>query len=58
MVVDDDADIRELIADVARDEGYAVSLAGDLRQAGIAIARHTHGYAVARWRRHEFLEGT
>mgnify|MGYP003109084845 CR=1 FL=1 len=40
MVVDDDADIRELIADVARDEGYAVSLAGDLRQAGIAIARH------------------
>ncbi len=39
MIVDDDADTRELIADLAREEGYVVTQAADLRQAGIAIAR-------------------
>jgi CheY-like chemotaxis protein len=32
MVVDDDADIRETVADVLQDEGYAVELAANGRE--------------------------
>jgi CheY-like chemotaxis protein len=38
MVVDDDADIRETVADVLQDEGYAVELAANGRE----VLEHLH----------------
>ncbi len=39
LITDDDAAIRELIAQIAGDEGYTVAQAGDIRQARIQIER-------------------
>lgn len=39
LIVDDDAAIRELIAEIAADEGYTTAQAGDIRQARIQIER-------------------
>lgn len=39
LIVDDDAAIRELIAEIASDESYTTALAGDIRQARIQIER-------------------
>ncbi|TKR57223.1 sigma-54-dependent Fis family transcriptional regulator [Allopusillimonas ginsengisoli] len=39
LIVDDETAIRELIAEIANDEGYTTALAGDIRQARIQIER-------------------
>src|SRR5690606_18703488 len=39
LIVDDDAAIRELIADIAADESYTTAQAADIRQARIQIER-------------------
>lgn len=39
LIVDDEPAIRELIAEIATDDGYTVALAGDVRQARIHIQR-------------------
>jgi len=36
LVVDDEADIRVLIQDILGDEGYAVTVAADAREARVA----------------------
>lgn len=40
LITDDEPDIRELIAEIAVEEGYTVAQAGDVRQARIQIERH------------------
>ena len=37
LIVDDEADIRELVAGILADEGYSVRTAGDSEQALLAI---------------------
>src|SRR5690606_9788909 len=39
LIVDDEPAIRDLIAEIAADDGYTVALAGDIRQARIQIQR-------------------
>lgn len=46
LVVDDEPDIRELIGDILRDEGYAVRLAGTSDEAMAAINREAPGLIV------------
>ncbi len=38
LIVDDEADIRELISDILADEGYQTRLAGTDKQALAAVA--------------------
>jgi len=40
LITDDEPATRELIAEIAVDEGYTVAQAGDIRQARIQIERH------------------
>ncbi len=40
LITDDEPDTRELIAEIALEEGYTVAQAGDIRQARIQIERH------------------
>lgn len=40
LITDDEPDTRELIAEIAVEEGYTVAQAGDIRQARIQIERH------------------
>ena len=40
LIVDDEQDTRELIAEIAAEEGYTVAQAGDVRQARIQVERH------------------
>src|SRR5690606_1194341 len=39
LVVEDESEIRQLIAEIAEDEGYDVEQAGDIRQTRILIER-------------------
>ena len=39
LIVDDEHDIRELIADIAQDHGFSVAQAGNIKQARIQIER-------------------
>lgn len=41
LVVDDEPETRQLIAEIAEDEGYEVEQAGDIRQARILIERRS-----------------
>ncbi|NYT22373.1 sigma-54-dependent Fis family transcriptional regulator [Alcaligenaceae bacterium] len=40
LIIDDEPDTRELIAEIAVEEGYTVAQAGDVRQARIQVERH------------------
>ena len=40
LIIDDEPAIRELIAEIAVDQGYTVAQAGDVRQARIQVERH------------------
>lgn len=40
LIIDDETDTRELIAEIAEEEGYTVAQAGDVRQARIQVERH------------------
>lgn len=40
LIIEDEPSIRELIAEIAVDEGYTVAQAGDVRQARIQVDRH------------------
>lgn len=40
LITDDEPDTRQLIAEIAIDEGYTVAQAGDIKQARIQIERH------------------
>src|SRR5690606_17820710 len=40
LIIEDEPPIRELIAEIAVDEGYTVAQAGDVRQARIQVERH------------------
>lgn len=39
LIVDDESDIRELISDIAQDQGFSVAHAGNIKQARIQIER-------------------
>lgn len=39
LIVDDESDIRELISDIAQDQGFSVAQAGNIKQARIQIER-------------------
>lgn len=39
LIVDDESDIRDLIADIAEDQGFSVAQAGNIKQARIQIER-------------------
>lgn len=39
LIVDDEGDIRELIADIAQEQGFSVAQAGNIKQARIQIER-------------------
>ncbi|MGB6103176.1 MAG: sigma-54 dependent transcriptional regulator [Pusillimonas sp.] len=39
LIVDDDAAVRELVAEIAAEDGYTVAQAGDVRQARIQVDR-------------------
>lgn len=40
LITDDEPDTRELIAEIAQEEGYTVAQAGDIKQARIQVERH------------------
>lgn len=40
LIIDDEQDTRELIAEIAEEEGYTVAQAGDVKQARIQVERH------------------
>ncbi|WP_442593930.1 sigma-54-dependent transcriptional regulator [Parapusillimonas sp. JC17] len=46
LIIDDESDIRELIADIAVEDGYTVAQAGDIRQARIQIERQKPDVAL------------
>src|SRR5690606_20636394 len=39
LIVEDDAAVRDLVADIAAEDGYTVARAGDIRQARIQLDR-------------------
>src|SRR5690625_1338997 len=39
LIVDDESNIRELISDIAQEQGFSVAQAGDIKQARIQIDR-------------------
>lgn len=41
LIVDDEQDIRDLVADIAQDQGFSVAQAGDIKQARIQIDRQS-----------------
>jgi Response regulator containing CheY-like receiver, AAA-type ATPase, and DNA-binding domains len=46
LIIDDEPAIRELIAEIAVDQGYTVAQAGDVRQARIQVERHKPDVAL------------
>ena len=50
LVVDDEADVRDLFADVLKESGYSVDVAGTIAEAKRLLNQHRYGVVVADWR--------
>lgn len=50
LVVDDDAGVREVLAGILQDQGYAVDMASTLREAKQLIGEYRYGVVLADWR--------
>lgn len=50
LVVDDEAGVRETLAEILRDSGYAVDLAATAAEARKLLAQHRYGVVLADWR--------
>jgi DNA-binding response OmpR family regulator len=50
LLVEDERDIQALLAEVLRDESYAVDLAGTVREAKMRLAEQTYDLVIADWK--------
>ena len=50
LVVDDEADVRDLFAHVLEDSGYSVDVAGTVAEAKRLLDQYRYGVVVADWR--------
>jgi two-component system, response regulator RegA len=50
LIVDDEASIREVLAGILADKGYAVELAGTAAEAKKLLAAHRYGMVLVDWR--------
>jgi two-component system, NtrC family, response regulator PilR len=50
LLVDDDADVRELVALVLRSEGYSVDVAASAARALVNLTRFRYALVIADWR--------
>jgi len=50
LIVDDDADVREVLAEVLRDSGYTVDLAATVAEAKKLLSEYRYGVVLADWR--------
>ena len=50
LIVDDEADVRDLFARVLNDSGYSVDVAGTVAEATKLLSKYQYGVVVADWR--------
>jgi CheY-like chemotaxis protein len=50
LVVDDDAEVRKVLAAILRDEGYGVEIAATLAEARKLLGEYRYGLVLADWR--------
>jgi DNA-binding NtrC family response regulator len=50
LLVEDDADVAEMLATALADEGYAVDLVGTVAEGWRCLATHRYGLVLSDWR--------